>query len=182
MLIRSTSPRQTAEIAKKLAKDARRERYGAKNALVIGLSGDLGAGKTEFVKSFVRSMGIRARVTSPTFLLSRQYPLKEEGGRLFHLDAYRISTPKEMESAGIKDAIKDPKNVVLVEWGEKIKPMLPKDTTWIQFRHGSSPNERLILFRKPLHLPVETAPEEPEKPESTPLLRGARTHLKGWEG
>lgn len=150
MVIRSNSPNETARLAERIAKNVRVKRRRTKGALVIALSGDLGTGKTEFVRSFIREMGVRARITSPTFLLSRRYPIRNGAGSVFHLDAYRITNHREMELTDIREAVRNQENVVLVEWGEKIKPLLPKDTVWIRFRHGAGHSERAISFDKSL--------------------------------
>src|SRR5579871_4778514 len=82
------------------------ETWGRKvtSGLVIALSGDLGAGKTQLVKGFARGLGITARVHSPTFTLVNVYT----GGRLtlYHLDLYRLETPEQILSAGIEEYLK----------------------------------------------------------------------------
>src|SRR5436190_8187324 len=89
----------------------------ADSGLVLGLSGDLGAGKTQLVKGLARGLGITARVHSPTFALVHVY----EGGRLtlFHLDLYRLDTPEEILSAGLDDYLR-PDGVTVIEWAEKV--------------------------------------------------------------
>ncbi len=84
---------------------------------VIGLSGDLGAGKTAFVRGFARGLGCPARVHSPTFALLNEY----EGGRLrlFHLDLYRLNSAEEVRSAGLEDYVIQPDGVSVVEWIER---------------------------------------------------------------
>ena len=84
---------------------------------VIGLSGDLGAGKTAFVRGFARGLGSPARVHSPTFALLNEY----EGGRLrlFHLDLYRLNTAEEIRGAGLEDYVTRPDGVSVVEWIER---------------------------------------------------------------
>jgi tRNA threonylcarbamoyladenosine biosynthesis protein TsaE len=95
------------------------ERWGraAQLGLVIGLSGDLGAGKTQFVKGLARGLGITARVHSPTFTLVNEYG----GGRLrlFHLDLYRLETRGQMVSAGLEEFLQ-PDGVTVIEWAEKM--------------------------------------------------------------
>jgi tRNA threonylcarbamoyladenosine biosynthesis protein TsaE len=95
------------------------ERWGraAQTGLVIGLSGDLGAGKTRLVKGIACGLGITARVHSPTFTLVNEYG----GGRLrlFHLDLYRLETRGQIVSAGLEEFLQ-PDGVTVIEWAEKM--------------------------------------------------------------
>jgi tRNA threonylcarbamoyladenosine biosynthesis protein TsaE len=81
---------------------------------IIGLTGDLGAGKTQLVKGLAQGLGITARVHSPTFVLVNEYP----GGRLplAHLDLYRLHAAAVLRSAGLEDYLLAPAGVVVVEW------------------------------------------------------------------
>ena len=96
------------------------ERWGraAQTGLVIGLSGDLGAGKTQLVKGIARGLGIPARVHSPTFTLVNEYG----GGRLrlFHLDLYRLETRGQMVSAGLEEFLQ-PDGMTVIEWAERLE-------------------------------------------------------------
>ena len=85
--------------------------------LVIGLSGELGAGKTQLVKGLARGLGITRRVTSPSFALVNEY----RDGRLplFHLDLYRLDTPAQIIGAGLEQYLFAPDGVVVVEWVER---------------------------------------------------------------
>ena len=91
------------------------EQWGraAQSGLVLALSGDLGAGKTQLVKGLARGLGAAARVQSPTFTLVNEYA----GGRLrlFHLDLYRLETPAQIESAGVVEFLQPDGVAVIVE-------------------------------------------------------------------
>ncbi|MDB6021467.1 MAG: ATPase YjeE, predicted to have essential role in cell wall biosynthesis [Pedosphaera sp.] len=88
----------------------------AASGLVIGLSGDLGAGKTQLAKGVARGLGFTGRVHSPTFTLVNQY----EGGRLplFHVDLYRLETPDQIIAAGLEEYF-HPAGVSVIEWPER---------------------------------------------------------------
>ena len=106
----SRSVAETEQVGEALGKVARRGE-------VYGLSGDLGAGKTAFVRGFARGLGCPGRVHSPTFALIHEYG----GGRepLFHLDLYRLAGPAEVEGAGLDEFLFHPKGISLVEWIER---------------------------------------------------------------
>ena len=88
----------------------------ALSGLVIGLCGDLGAGKTQLVKGLARGLGIVEQVLSPTFVLVNVYT----GGRLTlcHLDLYRLETREQIVAAGLEDYLK-PAGVTVIEWAER---------------------------------------------------------------
>jgi tRNA threonylcarbamoyladenosine biosynthesis protein TsaE len=88
----------------------------AQSGLVIALSGDLGAGKTQLVKGLARGLGFTGRVHSPTFTLVNIYT----GGRLslFHLDLYRLETKEQILSAGLEEYLQ-PAGVAVIEWAER---------------------------------------------------------------
>jgi len=110
------------------------ERWGREVAAgtVIGLSGDLGAGKTQFVIGLARGLGLTTRVLSPTFALVHEYT----GGRLSlaHLDLYRLETPEQIVAAGLAEYFDRPEGVVVVEWCERWPGFQPPAPPPAQFR------------------------------------------------
>ncbi len=92
---------------------------------VIALVGELGAGKTTFTQGFARGLGIKDKIISPTFVLIRQH------GNFYHIDLYRLNDFKDL---GLEEILSNKNNIVLIEWAEKIKDLLPKNTIWIYFK------------------------------------------------
>ncbi len=147
MVFKSTSPAFTQKIAARLARKI--TKTNSKNALVVGLTGKLGAGKTNFIQGFAKELKIRERLTSPTFVISRNYALKLKNyKKLFHVDAYRLKNSKEVKILNFKPEIENSENIILIEWAEKIKKILPQKTIWINFEHGKKENERVIKIPK----------------------------------
>lgn len=137
MKVFSKSPAETKKIAAQLAGRGR----------VFALVGDLGAGKTTFVQGFAKALGVKNRIVSPTFLIFRNYKLKSgKYKKFYHVDLYRIESEKELNVLGFKKILNDPKNILLIEWAEKIKKVLPKDTIWVNFTHGRKETERIIAY------------------------------------
>lgn len=121
------SERETKRVARLLAEEIIRKPLKTKGAVVIGLEGELGSGKTIFVQGFAKGLGIRRRLTSPTFVLIKKYK------NLYHIDCYRLNKPKDLLDLDFKEIISDPKNIVLIEWAEKIRRILPKNIVWVKF-------------------------------------------------
>ena len=99
-----------------------------KPGTVIGLTGDLGTGKTVFAKGFAAGLGIKRGVNSPTYTIVHQY----DDGRLpfYHFDVYRIGDATEMEETGFDDCVLG-EGVTLVEWADIIRDIMPAGTIWI---------------------------------------------------
>ena len=108
----SKSPEETVALGRAIAESLRA-------GDVIGLKGDLGAGKTQFVRGVVGGLGSNERVHSPTFALLNEY----HRGRLpvFHIDLYRLETRGAIESAGLEDYFKPRDGVTLIEWFERLE-------------------------------------------------------------
>jgi len=135
-------PEETKEVGKELSRDSK---PGGK-ALVFGLKGDLGAGKTTFLQGFGKGLGIRGRIISPTYVIMNRFPLKKGKFRNFyHIDCYRLENVKEMKALGFEEIIGDKKNIVCVEWPERIKRILPKETTMIGFEMLEGDKRRITI-------------------------------------
>lgn len=90
-------------------------------AMVVGLSGHLGAGKTAFVKALAKEMGVEEIVTSPTFVLMKIYETKDaRWPRLVHIDAYRLERAEELAALDWERLVADPHNLIMVEWPENV--------------------------------------------------------------
>ena len=107
---------------------------------VVALIGDLGAGKTQFVKGLVTGLGCAVEVTSPTFTLLHEY----NGGRLpvFHFDFYRLSQRAEVEDIAFHDYLKDD-GVVVIEWADRFPDLLPEHTRWVRLEARSGTERRI---------------------------------------
>lgn len=95
----------------------------------ICLYGDLGAGKTSLTQGIASQFGI-TRVTSPSFLILKEYPIHGTNlpfERLFHLDFYRLNSQDEIKAFDLEEIVNNPKNLVIIEWPEKIPNVLPKN-------------------------------------------------------
>lgn len=101
---------------------------GAQKGDVFGLTGDLGAGKTQFVKGFVAELGSSDPVTSPTFTLIHEYA----GGRIpvYHFDFYRLESADEVARLGLDEYLFGD-GVCIIEWADRFSELLPAGTRWI---------------------------------------------------
>ena len=140
---------QTQKTASLLAKEI--VRYTSSRAFVVGLVGNLGSGKTTFTQGFARGLGIKEKIKSPTFILMQVFNLPShqksvQYKNFIHIDAYRISHKKELLHLGLKEMFRDPHNIILIEWADRIKSLLPKRATKITFTQGKKMSERDLQF------------------------------------
>ena len=115
---------------------------------VICLSGNLGSGKTTFVQGLLRGLKVKGPYTSPTFVIMKQYKSKAESQKLkaiYHIDAYRVKE-KDILSLGWEEIIMQPGNLVIVEWAERIKKIIPANAQWINF-YWEEKEKRKIVFK-----------------------------------
>jgi tRNA threonylcarbamoyladenosine biosynthesis protein TsaE len=109
----------------------------------VALDGDLGAGKTQFVRGMVRGLGGNERaVSSPTFVLLNIY----EGGRLtvYHLDAYRVAGAEDLEGIGFSELLEQG-GVVVVEWASRVKDLLPEKAIRVGIEHLGRNRRRISI-------------------------------------
>ena len=165
MRLISKSISDTQKIAKILV--AKLNRKPVKRvATVLALEGELGAGKTVLAKAIAKQLGVKQTITSPTFVLMKQYKVpqransKMQGARerkkesdylpfafssklLVHIDAYRLKDYRDLELLGIKEILANPENLVLIEWSDRVRKITPKSAIKVHIDHiGES--ERVI--------------------------------------
>ncbi|MBQ3318552.1 tRNA (adenosine(37)-N6)-threonylcarbamoyltransferase complex ATPase subunit type 1 TsaE [Candidatus Saccharibacteria bacterium] len=118
------------------------EKFARSAPKVIELIGDVGAGKTTFVKGLALGLGVTEEVTSPSFVLSKRYKIKD--GELIHYDFYRLKEPGLMADE-ISEALENPQNIIIVEWAESVENLLPKTRQKIEIKILDENSRELIL-------------------------------------
>ena len=126
MIVRTNTEEETEALGERLAKCLR---AGA----VVALYGDLGAGKTAFVRGMARGLGIRESVTSPTFTIVNEYP---GDPALFHFDMYRLKNAEELYGIGWEDYL-DRNGICVTEWSERIEEALPENAVRVTIQRLS---------------------------------------------
>jgi len=148
MITTTYSEKQTFNLGKKIAKKLQ-------GGEIIGLTGDLGAGKTVFIKGLAKGLGVRQAVTSPTFVLMKIYKtnlkFKNQKSKLqckiknlVHIDAYRLENSRSLTDIGVEDYFKDKNTITVIEWAERVKDILPKNAIFVKIKFGKKKNERII--------------------------------------
>lgn len=127
---------ETEKFGEKLAKKV-------KKGGIIALYGELGSGKTTFVRGLARGLGIKKRVLSPTFIFIRPYKINSK--ILYHIDLYRINKFEETRGLGLEEILSKPKNIVVIEWAEKVKKILPKKRIDIHFNYLDENKRKITL-------------------------------------
>ncbi len=134
------------------------EKFSAKlkGGEVIGLTGELGAGKTVFIKGVARGLGIKKNITSPTFNIMKIYKIRDQkpgsGNQVLriksfvHIDAYRLENAEALVDIGIKDYIGEKDTVVVIEWADKVKDLLKKiKYTKVKIRMDKEDQRNIII-------------------------------------
>lgn len=114
---------------------------------VIALSGNLGAGKTIFVKFLAAALGVKEEITSPTFVLMKVYSARvRDIRRLVHVDCYRLDGQNDLSDIGLEEYLSDPKSVMVIEWADKIAN-LPPHTINVKIDYVSDTKRRITIDR-----------------------------------
>jgi tRNA threonylcarbamoyladenosine biosynthesis protein TsaE len=108
---------------------------------VIGLSGELGTGKTTLVQAICRGLGARARATSPTYALVHHYDAA--GTPVYHVDCYRLRRPEEARDLGFEDMTRE-RAIILIEWPERAGGWVPRLDRHFQLSYDSDPSHRIV--------------------------------------
>jgi tRNA threonylcarbamoyladenosine biosynthesis protein TsaE len=137
MEIVTKSSRETFNLGKKIGSSL-------KGGEILAFFGGLGAGKTTFIQGLAEGMGIKAKITSPTFILMRKY---EGNFDFYHMDLYRLeeNVEKEVVNLGLFDLLNNPKNIIAIEWAEKMEKALPKNAQLIQIENLNETERKITL-------------------------------------
>lgn len=137
----TSSPSQTRQLGRAFGKKLRK---GA----VIALTGTLGSGKTTFVQGLALGLGLRKKIISPTFIIMVCRPIPKTPRVFYHLDLYRVGDKRTIQELGLSEIVRNPQNIIAIEWPEKFNSSLPIHTQRINFAHdGRNPKARIIKFR-----------------------------------
>ncbi len=137
MEIITKNSQETKKTGKILGKEILKEEKGR----VIGLKGELGSGKTTFIQGLAQGLGVKDKITSPTFVVFKKYGMKEKD--FYHVDCYRLNSGDDLIDLGFDEILKDQKNIILIEWAEKVKEILPKKILWIDFEYLDKDKRRI---------------------------------------
>ncbi|MGB9743426.1 MAG: tRNA (adenosine(37)-N6)-threonylcarbamoyltransferase complex ATPase subunit type 1 TsaE [Minisyncoccales bacterium] len=124
----------TQKLAQTLARKILKQKK--EKTLIIGLIGELGSGKTTFCQGFARALGVKEKILSPTFIILKRFSIHNPSSKFinfYHLDCYRIGKPKEILRLGFKNIISQPRNIIVIEWADRIRKILPRQTIILQF-------------------------------------------------
>lgn len=135
-IVLSKNIKDTAKIARLFLEEIKGKNTENREALVISLSGDLGAGKTAFTQAVAKQLGIKNRLNSPTFVIMKNYKLRNtKFKKLFHLDAYRLKNEQELLGLGWAEIIQNKEHLVFIEWPENVLKAIPKSAKKIHISH-----------------------------------------------
>jgi tRNA threonylcarbamoyladenosine biosynthesis protein TsaE len=156
------SSKETQGLGKILAEELKDDPASLRQAVVsasrgggiLALEGELGSGKTTFTQGFLAGLRVKGPYTSPTFLVIKNYkkkiPIKPKSSNtktqnIYHIDTYRIKD-KDILSLGWEEIISNPENIVIIEWADRIKKIIPKHALWIKFKWIDNNTREIKLY------------------------------------
>lgn len=113
---------------------------------IVTLQGDLGSGKTTFTQALGRALGVKKRITSPSFLVMKTYTI-DKGiiKRLNHIDLYRIENEQDIKIMGLEDFMSDPEAITIIEWPEKMGSLLPQRRIALEFEYVDENTRKIAI-------------------------------------
>lgn len=145
MEIITENVRETQKAGRIFAEEVIKSKSRDKIALVIGLEGELGSGKTTFIQGLAQGLSVKKKITSPTFVIFKKFELRRAGffKYLYHIDCYRLESHQDLTDLGFGEIINQPSNLVVIEWAEKVKKILPAGVNWLKFEHFSKKRRKI---------------------------------------
>lgn len=141
MEVITKSARETEKLGQKLADSL-------KEGKIIALYGELGSGKTTFVKGLAKGLGVKERIISPTFVFIRLYACRQPKGSFYHVDLYRLEKDEDAQGLGLEEIFADRRAIAAIEWAGKIKGILPEKRIDIFFEYHKENERKVIVKRK----------------------------------
>jgi tRNA threonylcarbamoyladenosine biosynthesis protein TsaE len=148
----TTNSKQTQKMGEMLAAELR-------GGQIFCLSGDLGSGKTTFTQGMLKGLKVKGHYTSPTFVVLKHYKVKSQKSKvksssknskvnnIFHIDCYRVNN-KDILNLGWREIIADPQNIVIIEWAERIRKIIPPKALWIKFIWKDENKREIVISSK----------------------------------
>ncbi len=136
------SAEEMRKTGRNLAKEIIKGNSGGKQAVIIGLEGNLGSGKTTFIQGMAKGLGIKDKIASPTFVIMKRYFFRKRC--FYHIDCYRIKA-KDLLELDFQEIINQANNIIVIEWAERVKELLPQGAFWMKFEHIAQNKRRIII-------------------------------------
>ncbi len=142
----TNNAKETQELAGQILKNlmAVKDR---KTAAVLALKGELGGGKTTFTQGLAQALGVKEKITSPTFVILRHFNIStsKHFNNFYHIDCYRLEKPEDLAELGFEEILKEPKNLIVIEWADKVKSLIPKDAVWVEFEWMGEEERKIMV-------------------------------------
>ena len=116
---------------------------------IFCLYGELGSGKTTYTQGFAKGMGLSSRLLSPTFIIVRRYSLIRGETFFYHIDLYRIKNAGDLDGLGLREIFSDPNAIILIEWAQRLRALLPEKRTDITFEVINEKERKITLTKVP---------------------------------